>query len=286
MAIGTAAALIGSAVIGAGASAISASKNSKAINKATDAQTQATNQNNALTREIYGQNKSILTPYINSGYQANSAINALLGLPTQSYDAPTQGNALAGYGGQGGPPAWKFDDGSGLYGGQMGYAAAPLTQQAPAAQPVNYQSAFQNYLNSTGYQFRLGEGSKALNASFAARGLGNSGAAAKAALNYGQNIASGEFANYLGYLGNQQGVGLSAGSALAGVGQNYVNTISANNNNQASTLGNAAIAKANNSNALIGNIAGSIGSVLGGLSSYGGGGNTNAYGIRGAGPIY
>lgn len=265
-------AIVGSAVVGAGASAISASKNSKAINKASDAQTAATRENNALTREIYGQNKNTLSPYINSGYQANSAINALLGLPTQSYDAPMQAlgmNALASYDGAGVGMMWK--NGEGPYDSQIGMVPAGGGMAAmgqPAAQPVNYQSAFQNYLNSTGYQFRMGEGNKALNASFAARGLGNSGAAAKAALNYGQNIASDEFGRYMGYLGNQQGVGLSAGSALAGVSQNYVNTISANNNNQASMLGNAAIAKANNSNALIGNIAGGIGSVLGGFSSY------------------
>lgn len=233
MAIGTATAILGAAVLGGGASLAASSKNSKAISQATDGQLQATRESNALTERIYGENKNILTPFITGGTEAGSRINALLGLTNDN-----------------------------------GQAA----------------SAFDAFRKSTGYDFRLGEGMKGLNASFAARGLGTSGAAAKAALNYGQNIGSAEFGNYLGYLGNQQGVGLGAGSALAGVGQNYANTISANNNQSASAIGNGAIAQANNNNALYGNLAGIAGNVAGSLSSYGGM-QRNPYGIAG-GNIY
>lgn len=46
-----------------------------------------------------------------------------------------------------------------------------------------------------GYQFRLGQGQKSLNQSLAARGLGQSGAALKAAQEYGQNFANNEYAD-------------------------------------------------------------------------------------------
>ena len=44
-----------------------------------------------------------------------------------------------------------------------------------------------------GYQFRLGQGQKALGQSLAARGMGQSGAALKAAQEYGQNLANQEY---------------------------------------------------------------------------------------------
>lgn len=48
---------------------------------------------------------------------------------------------------------------------------------------------------NSGYQFRLAEGQKALERSLAARGMSNSGAALKAAQDYGQNLAAEEYDN-------------------------------------------------------------------------------------------
>lgn len=258
-----AAAIIGAAAIGGGASLIASGKNSKAINTATDAQLTATRESNALAREVRDENRGILSPYVQQGYSATGALGGLLGL--------------------GGGPS----NAVGALGDPMRTLGADQVTTTGAASP--YQAAFQNYLNSTGYGFRMGEGQKALNASFAARGLGNSGASAKAAMNYGQNIASDEFGRYLGYLGQQQQVGLSAGNALAGVGTNFANTVSANNNNAASAIGNGALAGAANTNALYGNLAGIAGQAAGYFSSYGGGlgswggGNRNAYGVSSSG---
>jgi len=139
--------------------------------------------------------------------------------------------------------------------------AAPVNQGQTAQEAAN--DAFDIFRNSTGYQFRLGEGLGAVNSNSFGEGVGQSGAALKALQEYGQNFASNEFGNYMGYLGNQQGVGLGAGSALAGVGQNYVSTIGANNNSAGTAAANAALAGANNpfANAL-GQIGGTI---LGGV---------------------
>lgn len=80
MAIGTAAAIgLGAAAIGG---AVSASKQSKAAKKAaqtaSDAQVQVADKNNALAREIYGENKQTLAPWQEAGLTANSEINQLL----------------------------------------------------------------------------------------------------------------------------------------------------------------------------------------------------------------
>lgn len=120
-------------------------------------------------------------------------------------------------------------------------------------------SAFDKFRGSTGYQFRMNEGLGSLASNFRARGLSQSGAAIKANQRFGQNIASDEFGRYVSYLGNQQGVGLTAASALAGVGQNYANSVSANNQNSADAIGNAALISAQNKSAVFGTAANALG---------------------------
>lgn len=157
------------------------------------------------------------------------------------------------------------------YGGFQldGQPAQPFaTTPAPAPAPsFNPQAAFDNYRNSTGYQFRLNQGNNAIGANFAARGLNNSGAAVRSAMRFGQDIASAEFGNYLGQLSNVAGMGLSGASAQAGVGTNYVNTVTANNNAGASAQANAALARGNANSMLYGGIANSLGNIFG--SSFG-----------------
>lgn len=193
MAIGTLAA-IGLAAAGVG-SAMSASSQKKAANKAADTSMAVAQENNALARDIYGQNKETLAPYVNTGVPATGAINSLLGM---------------------------------------------------SGDPNAYSQAFDNYRNSTGYQFRQNEGMRGLDAKFAGLGAFKSGAAVRGAADYNQNLASGEFGNFLNALGNQQALGLSAASAQAGVGQNFVNTISNNNNSAGTAAANAALLKGQN----------------------------------------
>ncbi len=110
--------------------------------------------------------------------------------------------------------------------------------------------AFDRYQGSSGYQFRKDEGMNALASQYRGRGVSQSGAADKALMKFGQDYGSNEFGRYMGYLGNQQGVGMAAASALAGVGQNYANSVSANNANTANAVSNAALVNgANQANA-------------------------------------
>lgn len=291
------------AVVGIGGAVAGSNAQKKAAQTASQTARDTTAENNALARQIYGENKGTLSPYIQQGYGANALLGDLLGIPRQQQPTNNMGgayvgqpNALGGYG---------YGDGFGGgalagYGDPMRYAGqdyiAPAPQQnalagvAGAPQQSNYQSAFDNYRNSTGYNFRFGEGMKALNSNFAAKGILQSGAAQKAALQYGQNIASQEFGNYLGQLTNQQSVGLSAGNALAGVGTNYSANVSANNTAAAGVAANAAMASGNATSNMWNNIGGSVGNALGswGMSSYGGGMQQNPYGVmtRGGGGIY
>lgn len=79
--------------------------------------------------------------------------------------------------------------------------------------------AFQNWQNSTGYQFGLNQGMQSINGNAAAQGLLNSGATAKALNTYGQNYANTQYGNYMNQLTGLAGQGLQAGGLLAGAGQ-------------------------------------------------------------------
>lgn len=79
--------------------------------------------------------------------------------------------------------------------------------------------AFQTYQDSTGYQFRLGQGMDAITGSRAARGLLDSGSTLKALNDYGQGMGSAEFSNYLSQLTGQQDIGLNAAYNVASQGQ-------------------------------------------------------------------
>lgn len=266
MAIGTAAA-IGLGVAGVG-SFLGGKSASKAASKAADTSLAVAQQNNALARDIYGQNKQVLSPFVGRGNVAGDHINALLGLggaPAQQQSTPTaQPNVYAPYN-AGYPGETPYRMGS-YYGGRepniprlandnffpssfynnTNATAAPTGRVNALSPQQAANNAFDIYRNSTGYQFRLGEGQNALNSGYAGAGILQSGDAMRAATEYGQNFASNEFGNYLGYLSNQQGVGLSGASALAGVGQNYVNNVSANNNSAGSAAANASLVKGAN----------------------------------------
>ena len=111
-------------------------------------------------------------------------------------------------------------------------------------------AAYGNYLNSTGYNFQLKQGTAALTGSAAARGILNSGATAKALTGYGQDLAKTSFNNYL----NQEDV-LSK-NALTASGQI----------GQAGTQGGQAAAQATQSGVSSG--ANQLGSAAGGLYNF------------------
>ncbi len=94
------------------------------------------------------------------------------------------------------------------------------------------------YQQDPGYQFRLDEGNKAINAAMAARGNAGGGAALKELTRYGQNYASNDYqnawnrTNQLANYGNQASMALGnfAGGHGANIANNaigYGNTVAA-----------------------------------------------------------
>lgn len=135
--------------------------------------------------------------------------------------------------------------------------------------PAAASKAFNDYANSTGYQFAQQSGVNAVNQSKATAGLLHSGSALKALQDRGTQVGQTYFGNYLNALQGQQQTGLSGANALAGVGTNYANATSANNDSAASATGNAALSVGQNLNALAGTALNAYGLSKG--SSYGSG---------------
>lgn len=284
-----------------GAAAIGKSASNKAAQTAADASDRASNAAAQVQRETYAENKAALAPWQSGGLAANALINASLGIPTAApaQAAPVQ-NALAQpaglqpggwYGGNladaftaGGSPVAGFVPSSpNLSGGALmneytnwvANGAQPMQQQAqpttqaPAPQ-MNAMSqkeaadnAFNIFKNSTGYKFRVDQGMDALNSGYAGRGLIQSGAAMRAANDYGQGMASQEYGNWLNSLGNQQSLGFSAASAQAGVGQGFANSLGNIYQQNGANQANAALVKGQN-NAMFANTVGtSIGNIAG-----------------------
>lgn len=288
MAIGTALAIgLGGAALSAGGSMLSASSQKKAAGKAADSQLAATESNNALQRDIYGQNKAALSPFMDRGNTAGSYLNAFMGLP--SAQPMPQGGTM------GGEPDYaayvranpdimaEFNEESQYFGGDPakfgqfhwqkygqneGRSLTPTAPNgqagaAPAVTMGDANNAFGNYIANSDYGFQFGTGTNALNSGYAGSGSLQSGAAMKGLEKYRQNLQAGYRNEYTGLLGQQQAVGAGAASSLAGVGQNYAAAVGANTQSGADALSNAALIKGQNNP--FGNALGILGGSLIGI---------------------
>lgn len=135
-----------------------------------------------------------------------------------------QGGLMSGYSGQLSSSQFdgtQYNPSMGSYGSLM----TPFSQTSWQTDP--------------GYQFRLSEGTKALERSAAAKGMSLSGAQQKALAGYNQNFASNEYGNvYNRYntdqntqynrLASMAGIGQTANNALGQAGTNYANNVSNN----------------------------------------------------------
>lgn len=83
---------------------------------------------------------------------------------------------------------------------------------------------FQNFRDSTGYQFGKQQGMDSITGNAATQGLLNSGGTLKALDTYGQNYANTQYGNYTGLLQNQVNSGLQGAGVLAGAGQQSMST--------------------------------------------------------------
>lgn len=291
-------AIIGGVIAGVGAVG-AAAIGSSATSGAAKANQQAADAAAGETRAAREQAYSTLNPFVQGGTAAGSQINALLGLSSgPDYAAYVQANPdiLADYQKQ--STAGEAYTPTGGMGGMMGAVEniiakrngggatpaftgdmAAFGQQhwqkygqnenrtLPTGQDAATQ-AFDQFRNSTGYQFRLGEGMNALNSGYAGAGTIKSGAAMRAANEYGQNFASAEFGNYLNALGNQQGVGLQAGSAAAGVGVNAANSLGNIAMQNGANQANAGLVRASTIGQGFAGAANALGTILGPQTNY------------------
>lgn len=258
MALGTALA-IGAAVAG---SALSSKAASKGGSKAADATLAAAQENNALTRDIYNQNKETLSPFVSNGVTAGNYINAFLGLPTGATSSTSGDPNYAQYV-ESNPDLMadfnkvkgKFNNSLAQFGeyhwnnyGQGEGRSLPgiTTTTTPAVTQGQAQNAFSSYLTNSDYGYQSALGGQQVAGNYSGLGALQSGAALQALQDRQNNINQGYQGNWLNSLSGQQGTGLSGASALAGVGQSYAASVGANNTNAANAAANAALIKGQN----------------------------------------
>ena len=116
------------------------------------------------------------------------------------------------------------------------------------------------YKESPGYQFRLGEGTKAIERSAAARGNLLSGATGKALTRFGQDYATGDYQNFLA----NYYASLNPYQSLSGVGQTTAGQTAALGTQTGANIGATTIAAGQ---AQAGGTIGQANAITGGLNS-------------------
>jgi hypothetical protein len=204
---------IGSAaVIGGGASIIAGNKAASAAGKASDASVGESRRQYDLTREDYA-------PYREVGTSALRKLGAMYGVSTEAPAGTvdwgkyvtSQPDVAYDYTLHSGEDINSF--------GQSHYARdgsrRDLTPYTSAGQTGTVDTSWQT---SPGYNFRLGEGVKAVERSASARGLLGSGGTMKAIQRYGEGLAASEYDSYANRLAAMAGVGQSATGSTAAAG--------------------------------------------------------------------
>jgi hypothetical protein len=229
------------AIIGGIGSAVGGIASAWGASNAADAQRDAANQANARLESQYKTNAANLAPWMQGGADASGLVNFLTGASSEA-------------------PTW--------YNGEMGGRGALTAGFAPTMAQLE---------QTPGYQFIKNQGLKTVQNSYAAKGLGSSGAALKGAADYisgPTGIASTnyqqQFQNYWNQnksiydmLTGQSNVGANAAAALASGGNALASGISANTIG----AGNAQAAASNAIGGAVGNTANSI-AQYGLLSNY------------------
>lgn len=107
-------------------------------------------------------------------------------------------------------------------GGQLANSGAASNQMANMLGlngPSGQQTGFDNWRNSTGYQFGLNQGVDSITGNAATQGLLDSGSTLKAVDTFGQNYANTQYQNYLNPLQALLSSGNMAANILGGAGQ-------------------------------------------------------------------
>lgn len=284
MAIGTTAALLGSAALGAAGSIAGSRAQSNAAKNAANASQQATDAAVAEQRRQFDIAQRNMQPWLTTGNSALNTLAGLYGLNTQPGGASSQTYAYlqanpqvreainkGHFGGPGNLDAavnWHRNE----YGNAADITNPAITNSAGTAQ-VGQSQQIPNvtaggpnmgaFFASPDYQFRLNEQNRALTARNAALGIQDSGAAMRSALQLSGNLASGEFNNYANRLSSLAGVGQTAAQSNAAAGQNFANSYGNLLSQNAQNLGSSYAQQGANSANMWGNLAGIGAGLLG-----------------------
>lgn len=245
-----------------------------AARAASASQVGAANDQLALDKAVYQDQRSLQAPQIRAGAEAQARQMLMLGYtPDQVKNhlkttyASIDGGATLGAPQQ--PVASQRIPGSRFW-NEMSGEWEPAFQQVAA--PAQNDTQFdwvdsynpQAFLESTpGYQFRRDEGQQGLERSASARGRLFSGATGKALTRYNQDYASGEWGNLFNQFGRLSGQGTDAANTVVNVAGQY-------GQNAGQAIGNAGDARAsgylraaNAQSDMYGSIARGVGSIYG-----------------------
>lgn len=216
---------IGSALIG-GASAKSAAK----------AQTAAAQDAAAVQQNIFDQTSEYFAPYRDAGTNALRAYQYELGLGPMP--GSVGGSAPVNYSIQEVPGQMEYRTdvpgyenvmrqvpGATTYRvGDQSFDSRDAAQSWIDSQPQQTAGVpYQGFTKTPGYDFRLREGTNAIEGSAAARGGLMSGATLQALQNYGQDYATNAYENWLSRVGGLTQMGSAAAGQQAAAGQNFAN---------------------------------------------------------------
>ncbi len=165
--------------------------------------------------------------------------------------------------------------------GSMGDIDAQIAalegQIATAMQGGGEAPDYSAFFKSPGYEFRLEEGTRALDRSAAARGMLMSGGQMRALTRYGQGLASSEFNTYANRLASMAGIGQTATQATGALGSAAAGQVAGQTNALGQTILAGGQAQAEgiigSSNAMIGGFQGAAGAIGGALQTYPWGGS-------------
>ena len=185
------------AVVGSvAAGAIGANAQAKAAKQAANAQVKAADQATALQKEIYYDQRKLLTPGALEGAQAEAKRMLMTG------STPEEANK---------------------------YLTDTYTAYGAGTAPTIGDWNASDWLHSTpGYEFNFNEGQRALERSKAAGGDYFSGDTARAITRFGQDYANNEWGDLWGQLGEQAGVGRENTGTVVNVAGQYGNSAAAN----------------------------------------------------------
>ncbi len=252
VAVGVAGATLAGSVISSGAA-----------KSAANSQIDAANRSNDIQLDMYNQNRTDQDPYRQAGY---SALDMLMGRDqnyTARNDAQTKydeamSNAshlqglLNGPQGLAGPDA-RWAPGLAQYQSDAAKYKSQIDGYGPA-QTFTPQEIGQRMLSQDpGYQARLDQGNKSINAAAAARGMGNSGRTMKELTKFGSDHAANEYGNAYNRLASMAGIGQSATNQTGQYGSNYANQAGQNFSNIGNAQAAGQIGQANAVNSGIGN---------------------------------